>query len=108
LLERVKSESFWLRSPAFADKLVWCEAFEGLEALGEVVGANEVIEVAAELLMAVVVIALDFASLMVRFILSTRPFVQGWLILVKRCSMPFSRERMSNMWVMKVAVGPSA
>ena len=39
---------------------------------------------------------------------STSSVVQGWLILVKRCSVPFSRQRMSNMWVRKRAVGPSA
>jgi hypothetical protein len=55
LLERVEGESFWLRSPAFADELVGCEAFEGLDALGEVVGLDEVGEMAAELVMVVVV-----------------------------------------------------
>jgi bifunctional non-homologous end joining protein LigD len=37
-----------------------------------------------------------------------RKLVQGCLILVSRCSMPFSWQRISNMCVTYLAVGPSA
>src|SRR4051812_12556679 len=39
---------------------------------------------------------------------STWPLVQGCLILVSRCSMPFSWQRISNICVTYRAVGPSA
>lgn len=43
-------------------------------------------------------------SLVVRFMRSTWPLVQGWFGLVKRCSMPCSRHRRSDMWVAHRAV----
>jgi len=52
----------------------------------------------AQLVMIVVMEALDGASLMVRFIRSTCPFVHGWFILVSLCSMPFSSQTRSKMW----------
>ena len=55
----IEGESFRLFCPGFADELVGREAFEGLEPPGEVVGGDEVCEVAAELVVAVVVEALD-------------------------------------------------
>jgi hypothetical protein len=58
LLERIKCEPLWLRSPEFADELVGRLAFEGLEA-AEIVSGDEVGEVPAELVMALVVEALD-------------------------------------------------
>jgi len=69
-MERVGDESFWLCCPGFADELVGCETFEGLQATAGIVSIDEVIGVALELGVTVVVIALD-ASLIVRFILST-------------------------------------
>ena len=48
-----------LFGPELADVFVWCEAFEGLEPLGEVVDAEEVGEVLAETIMAVVVVTSD-------------------------------------------------
>jgi len=59
LLERIEGESFGLFCPGFADVFVGREAFKGLEPLGEVVGADEVGEVAAQLVVRVVVEALD-------------------------------------------------
>ena len=56
----------------------------GREPLGEAVGADEVGEVAAQLVVGVVVERLTVASLMVRFIRSTWPLVQGCLGLVRR------------------------
>ena len=59
LMEWVESEPFWLWCPAFADELVRREAFEGLEATPEVVGAEEVGEMTSELVMSVVREAFD-------------------------------------------------
>ncbi len=58
-MERVEDESFWLCLPNFADEFVGREAFEGLEAFGEVRGLDEIGEVAAELIVGVVVEAPD-------------------------------------------------
>ena len=52
-MEWVEGEPLWLVCPGFADEFVWCEAFEGLEAFGEVVGLDEVSEVVAELVVGV-------------------------------------------------------
>ena len=38
----IELESFWLGSPAFADELVWCEAFECLEPTSKIIGVHEV------------------------------------------------------------------
>jgi hypothetical protein len=59
LLERVKFESFWLGSPAFADELIGRETFEGLEPPTEIVGVDEVGEMPAKLSVIVVMIPLD-------------------------------------------------
>lgn len=85
-MERIKCESFRFGCPDFADVFVRREAFEGLQPTGEVISFDEVFQVLAELLVAVVVEALDgrFLSLMVRFILSTCLFVQGCFGLVSR------------------------
>ena len=42
MMERIERESFGLFCPDLADVFVRREAFEGLETLGEVVGADEV------------------------------------------------------------------
>src|ERR1700722_5835399 len=54
-MEWVEDEPLWLVCPGFADEFVWCEAFESLEAFGEVVGLDEVSEGVAELVVGVVV-----------------------------------------------------
>jgi hypothetical protein len=54
-MEWVGGESLWLVCPGLAYELVGREAFEGPEALGEVVGSDKVRAVAAELIMGVVV-----------------------------------------------------
>lgn len=59
LLEWVEDESLSLRGPGLADEFVRGESFECLEAASEVVGFDEVVEMAIELPMVVVVIALD-------------------------------------------------
>ena len=43
----------------FADELVGCEALEGLQSAGEVVGRNEVVEVIPELVMVIIVETFD-------------------------------------------------
>ena len=84
--------------PRFADGFVRSEPFEGLEPATEVVGGDEVAEVLPELVMAVVMVALDGRATMVRFIRSTWPLVQGCLGLVSRCSMSFWAQASSNEW----------
>lgn len=59
MLERVEFESFWLGSPAFANVFVGCEAIQGLQPPSIVVGVDEVGKVSFELIVSIVVIALD-------------------------------------------------
>ncbi len=70
--------------PALADEFVGRQATESFESLGEVVSRDEVSEVYAELRVIVIVVALHGSFLMVRFMRSTCPLVQGWLGLVRR------------------------
>ena len=58
-MDRIEFEFFGLDRPPFADELVGREALQGLEAPAEIVGADEVGEVPFELLVVVVVVALD-------------------------------------------------
>ena len=78
----IVSESPGLVCPSFADVLVGSEPPRGLEALSEVVGVEEGFEVLSELLVGLVVIAPNGG------------FLEG---LVRRCSMPCSRQMRSNM-----------
>jgi hypothetical protein len=55
----VEPESLGLVCPGLADELVGCEPSEGLKPASEVVDADEVGEMDFELLVAVVVVALD-------------------------------------------------
>ena len=55
----IESEPFRVTGPYAADVFVWRETLEGLEATGEVVGRDEVVEMTAQLVMAVVVEAFD-------------------------------------------------
>ena len=45
--------------PGSADKFVWCETVERLQSAAEVVGADELLEMATKLLVVVVVVPLD-------------------------------------------------
>jgi hypothetical protein len=56
LVDWIEFESSGFDCPSFADELVGCEAFEGLQSRSEIVGADEVGEMPAELIMAVVVV----------------------------------------------------
>jgi hypothetical protein len=58
-VDRVHDESLWLVCPGFADEFVGCQALQGLQATGEVVGGDEVREVTSGLVMAFVVVTLD-------------------------------------------------
>ena len=59
MMERIERESFGLVCPGLADVFVGGEAVERLEALGEVAGADEVGEIASELVVRFVVEAFD-------------------------------------------------
>jgi hypothetical protein len=52
-MDWIESESVWVVCPDFADVFVWREAFEGLETPAEIVGVDEVGEMALELPVAV-------------------------------------------------------
>ena len=58
-MDWIESESFGVVCPDFADVFVGCETFEGLKTPAVIVGVDEVGEVALELPVVVVVIALD-------------------------------------------------
>ena len=58
-MERTEPELFGLDCPSFADELVRGEALEGLQAASEVVCSDEVGEMVLELLVGIVVVALD-------------------------------------------------
>ena len=49
----------WFDCPLFADKFVWREALEGLQSASEVVSADEVSKVVPQLVMIVIMEALD-------------------------------------------------
>lgn len=74
-MDWIVSESLGVVRPSFADGLIWCEALQSLQSLGEVVGIEERSEVIAKLLVILVVIAPDGRLLEVRFIRSTWPLV---------------------------------
>ena len=58
-MDRIQGEPFRFDCPLFADELAGREAFEGLEAPPEVACADEVGEVTSQLIVVVVVEALD-------------------------------------------------
>jgi hypothetical protein len=58
-MDGIESKSIWFFLPAFADEFVGRKTAESLESFGEVVGSDEVAEVNAQLVMAVVVVALN-------------------------------------------------
>jgi hypothetical protein len=58
-MDWIESEPFGFGCPDFADVFIRGEAFEGLQPPAKIVGADEVCEMGIELLVAVVVIALD-------------------------------------------------
>jgi len=108
LLDRIHIESLWLGRPAFADELVGCETLEGLEPSPEIVSVDEVGQVASQLFV-VVVVDPFYGRLFDRAVHSLDLAVGPWMVdLGERCSMPLSWQRMPNMCLMYVSVGPSA
>jgi transposase len=87
LLERIEGESFGLFCPGPADVFVGRETFKGLEPLGEVVGADEVGEVAAQLVVGVVVEALAA----IRPLLEARKAVEQQVSELDRTVMKLAR-----------------
>ena len=74
----IESESVWFFCPGFADKFEWREALQCLEPSGEVIGVDEVREVAAKLVMVIIVIPFDgclFDGSIHAFYLSIGPWV---------------------------------
>ncbi len=59
LMGWIEFEALGFFCPGFADELVGTKAFEGFESAGEVVGSDELVQVAAELVVGFVVEALD-------------------------------------------------
>ena len=95
-MDRIYDESIWLGCPDFADVLVRHEVTECLETVRVVVGIEEIAEMRAEVVMAIVVIPFGGRVFNRAFMRSTCPFVQGWFGLVRRFSMPFAAQMMSN------------
>jgi len=73
----IEDRSIGLFCPCAADVFIRSEAAQGFEPPAEVVGRDEVGEVAAQLVVGFIVVALDVASSRVRFMRSTWPLVQG-------------------------------
>ena len=58
-MDWIDNESIRRCSPLFADELVWREALQRLKASPKIVGVDEVVEMSAQLIVLVVVEALD-------------------------------------------------
>ena len=58
-MDRIKSKTCGLLSPAFADVLIGSQASEGLEAFGVIVGSDEIEKMSTQLGVVVVVVSLD-------------------------------------------------
>jgi hypothetical protein len=76
-MDRIDGESIGLRSSAFSDVLVGCQAPERLQAPGEVVGIDEVLQVLSELAVVLVVVALDRGLFDAAIHALDLPLVQG-------------------------------
>src|SRR6202049_1538737 len=80
-MDWIEGESVWLFYPDAAEILVWREALEGFEPAAEVVGHDEVGQVAAKLVVGFIVVALDGRFLegaVHPFDLAIRPGVVGF------------------------------
>lgn len=56
---RIEDESIRFFCPSPTNEFVWCKAFEGLQSSAELIGYDEVGEMLAELIVALIVKALD-------------------------------------------------
>ena len=98
-MERVEGEALWLRGPCLTDEFVWREACEGLQAAAEVVGVDKVVEMLGELLMAVIMKALDGCFFDGPVHPLDLPIGPGMVDFGEPMLDAFSRQRISNMWV---------
>jgi hypothetical protein len=89
LTDGIERELLGRDCPSVADELAWGEAIEGLEPTGVVVGVDEVGEIAFDLVMRVVAMALD-GNLLDRAVhsLDVAALVKGCLGMVSRCATP--------------------
>ncbi len=112
----IKVKSAWFDCPYFADVFARREALKGLQPPPIIAGIDEVLKMRCQLGMAIIMVPFDGSLLDRRvhpFDHGLRrgrlcPLVQGCLILVSRCSIPFSSQRNLDLWVIQVTVGPSA
>ena len=105
-MDWIESEPFGVTGPYAAGVFVWRETLEGLEATGEVVGRDEVVEMTAQLVMAVVVEAFDGRPLdgsVYPLDLSISPRMIG---LCQAMLDAVALTRGSNGWPLNRAVGP--
>src|SRR5437868_13418046 len=79
-MDRIENESSGLFCPGTADVFVRGKAFQDLETTGEIVSGDEVDQVGSELVVAVIVIAVEgrlFDRVVHLLVLSTGPWVMG-------------------------------
>ena len=95
-------------SPDCADLFLRSKIFERFEMPAITVGANGVAAEALELTMAVVAVTFDDCLHDCMALPPTWRSVHGCLILLSLCSMVCSRQRVWHMYILYLAVGPSA
>jgi len=86
---------FWLGCPGFAIVFVRCQSVAWLEAACVIVGITDVAEMSTELILIVKVISFH-GRLLECAVQPLDLSVHGWFGLVRRCSMPFVAQIMSN------------
>ncbi len=59
MVVRVDTKLIWVFRPYFADVFIGCQALEGLEPLGKVVGHQESLHVSLQFVMRAVMVSLD-------------------------------------------------
>lgn len=99
-----------LRSPLLGYELEDGEPFEHLEALGEVVGVGERLQMLTQVLMALVVIAPD-GGVLNGPVHALDLTVGPWMVrfgLVRRWSMPFCAHASAKAWQRKQALSASS
>src|SRR6202047_3683410 len=92
-MDWIEDEAIRLFCPCLADVFVGRQAFQGLEPAGEVVGRDEVGEMAAQLVVGFVVVAFDRRFLEGSVHALDLAVGQGWWGLVSRCSMACRQAR---------------
>src|ERR1700746_2646948 len=97
-MERIEGESLSMRGPALADVFVGGETLQGLQSAGEVVGGDEVAEMEPELLVVIVVEAVNGSFLDGPVHALDLPLVQECLGFVRRWSMSCLAQANSKAW----------